>query len=244
MDEVAQAGRPSRDDSACRTYLLDMHHALRPLADPVEIQATAARLLGEHLRANQVAYFEVQGGDYVIERDFTHDAGSLAGRRPVESFGELLLETYRSGRNAVSPDAAADPDLRAAERAAFAEIGIGAFVSVPLIKNGEFVAGLAVHSRQPRAWTAEDIVLVEATAERTWAAVARARAERALHESDARFHTMADNAPVLLWENDEHGATFVNARYLEFFGVTFEAAASRPRATGRDAEANSSCACR
>lgn len=222
MDERKRTGPVARDTLACRAYLLEMHEALRPLADPVEIQATAARLLGEHLGVNHVAYFEVQGTDYVIERDYTRDAKSLVGRLPVESFGAGLLATYRSGRNAVSPDVAGDTSLSDAERAAFAEIEIGAFVSVPLIKNGEFVAGLAVHSHRPRAWTPEDIVLVEATAERTWAVVARARAEKALRESDARFHIMADTAPVLLWENDEHGATFVNARYLDFFGVRFE----------------------
>ena len=47
----------------------------------------------------------------------------------------------------------------------------------PLIKDGEFVAGLAVHTAKPRAWTEEEVDLAEEVAERTWAAVERARAE-------------------------------------------------------------------
>ncbi len=51
---------------------------------------------------------------------------------------------------------------------------------------------------------------------------ARKHAEEALREFDARYRAMADMAPVLIWEVDESGATFVNDRYLKFFGVAFE----------------------
>jgi PAS domain S-box-containing protein len=222
MDDPRPRGPRPRIGSACRAYLLQLHEALKPLADPVEIHATATRLLGERLGVNQVAYFEVVGSDYVVERDYTRDAESLSGQHPIASFGDAPLAFHRSGRHAKSCDVAADTTLSAQEHAAYAAIQVGAYISVPLIKNGEFVAGLAVRSRTPRRWTSEDLILVEATAERIWAVVARAKAERALHESDARFRLMADTVPALLWENDANGAIFVNARYLEFFGVNFE----------------------
>lgn len=50
-----------------------------------------------------------------------------------------------------------------------------------------------------------------------------AQARRALHESETRFHTMADYAPVLLWTSDTEGCcTFLNRRWLEFTGRTLE----------------------
>lgn len=49
--------------------------------------------------------------------------------------------------------------------------------------------------------------------------------ERALREADRRFRTMADNSPVLIWQTDAHGVTFVNRHYLSFFGQPFEALA-------------------
>ncbi|WP_342152499.1 PAS domain S-box protein [Methylorubrum sp. SB2] len=51
---------------------------------------------------------------------------------------------------------------------------------------------------------------------------ARKRAEAALRESDARLAQLADAAPVLIWETDEAGPTFVNSHYLGFVGVGFE----------------------
>ena len=51
----------------------------------------------------------------------------------------------------------------------------------------------------------------------------RKQSEHALREADRRFRTMADAAPVLIWEADPRGAVFVNQHYLEFFGVDFDA---------------------
>ena len=52
---------------AHHAYLLALNDALRPLGDPVEIQAAACRLLGQCLQADRVAYFDVRGDDYQID---------------------------------------------------------------------------------------------------------------------------------------------------------------------------------
>lgn len=51
----------------------------------------------------------------------------------------------------------------------------------------------------------------------------RKRSEEALRAADERFRTMADTAPVLIWETDDTGVVYVNGHYLEFFGVDFAA---------------------
>ncbi len=48
---------------------------------------------------------------------------------------------------------------------------------------------------------------------------ARKRAEAALRESEMRFRTIADSAPVLIWMNGLQGCEFVNHAYLEFIGA-------------------------
>jgi PAS domain S-box-containing protein len=48
------------------------------------------------------------------------------------------------------------------------------------------------------------------------------QAEIELRESEARFRSMADNAPVLIWVNGVGGCQFVNKEYLRFVGCTQE----------------------
>ncbi|WP_445300559.1 PAS domain-containing protein [Microcoleus sp. BROC3] len=173
--------RRNAEFNAFRVSLAD---ALRPLADPVEIQATASRVLGEYLGANRVAYFEVRDADYVVERDYVNGAEPLAGGYSVDSFGPKLLAAYRTGRAVSASDVEADPNLSPDRRSAYAAIQIGAYIGIPLIKEGEFVAGLAVHTSEPRTWTPDEVSLAEEVADRTWAAVERARSEAGLRDSE------------------------------------------------------------
>lgn len=174
-------------------YLLALNDALRPLGDPLEIQATASRLLCEQLDASRVAYFELRGDEYVIERDHVDGVMSIAGRYPVASFGRRLLESYRNGRIAVCSDVSTDASLSPAERAAYASVDVGAYIGVPLIKDGEFVVGLGVHATEPRDWTPWETSLVNETAELTWAAVERAKAEASRKHSEQHYRMLFDS---------------------------------------------------
>ena len=52
----------------------------------------------------------------------------------------------------------------------------------------------------------------------------RKHAEEVLRESEERFRTMANGAPIILWVTDTRGENqFVNRTYLEYFGVEFDA---------------------
>src|SRR5439155_22150747 len=51
----------------------------------------------------------------------------------------------------------------------------------------------------------------------------RIRAESALRESEERFRTIADSAPVIIWICDsDKNCTFINQRWVEFTGSTVE----------------------
>lgn len=191
--EVREHLEGRRKAEEVQSYLVRLSDTLRPLFDPDEIQAQACRVLGEHLRASRVFYFEVDGPDYVIERDYVDGVGSVAGRHSVAAFDASLLDEFLAGRTVVEVDATAERGRAQVERDAYAAIRVRAHVDVPLAKSGRFVAGMSVQMREPRAWGPGEVELIEQTAERTWAAVERAKAVRALREGEERFRSLFES---------------------------------------------------
>ena len=177
ITERKQAEKLSQRVAKFDAFRIVLADALRPLADPVEIQETASRLLGEHLGANRVLYFEIIGPNYVVQRDYVNGVSPLAGDYPIESFRTKFLAAYRSGQTISEFDIAADPDLSSDEKANYVLIQLAAYIISPLVKDGEWVGGLAVQSSTPRVWTPDEVAIVDEVAERTWAALAHARTE-------------------------------------------------------------------
>jgi PAS domain S-box-containing protein len=163
---------------------LTLNDRLRRLRDPVEIQEVAVRLLGEHLRVNRVSYAEIDGDHFVVSRSYDNGVAPFAGRAPIAAFGEAFLESYRRGETVTVNDVERAAGFSDAERGFLLASQIAAFVGVMLRKEGRWLAAFGVHSATPREWTDEQIALIEETAERTWAAAQRARAEDALRRSD------------------------------------------------------------
>lgn len=204
-----------------QAFLVALADTLRPLSDPVDVQAEASRVLGEWLGVNRAAYFEVRGDEYVVARDYTDAVPSVVGRHPVAAFGPDLLAAYRAGRTATEADVAALASRTPEEKEAFAASQIRAYVGVPLVKDGVLVAGLAVHAVRERAWTQAEIALVEETAERTWAAVERVRAEAALRRSEERRRLALDAAELGVWQIDlATGAFTTDDRFRVIFAGT------------------------
>ncbi|GGL18117.1 hypothetical protein GCM10010844_41210 [Deinococcus radiotolerans] len=220
---------------------------MKPLADPVDILTTAIRVLGQHLGANRVLYFEIHGNNYVVEHNYVHGAAALTGTFPVDSFSPRVLEAQQAGRTVAVSNVAADPGLSAERKEAYAAIAVGALADVSLVKNGTFIAGLAIHFSQPHAWTPEEITLCEDVAERTWSAVERARAETALRESEDKFRSLFNSidegfciVELLFSENGrpvDYRFIQANPAFVELTGLPADALGKTARELVPDLEA-------
>ncbi|HEV2621994.1 MAG TPA: PAS domain-containing protein [Frateuria sp.] len=205
---VAQVAGVSRDTSerrrmeerlrlgeARQSFLLQLDDRVRDLNDAVLTVAAVSDMVGRHLGVGRCGYGEVTrcGQYFQVERDWTDGAmASLAGQKRLADFGAGVLAQYRSGQTVVIDDTLEDARTRDVEHAYAGAGHVRAGIGVPLFKGGRFVAAFYVHQTRPRHWRDEEVALVGAVAERTWAAVARARAERALRESERRYRALFD----------------------------------------------------
>ncbi len=183
--------RALRQSEERQAYLLKLSDALRPLADPELIQREASRVLREQLKADRVAYFEVEGGHQsVVARGEDHrptDQPFLGVRFRFSDFEPNAPELLTRGSTQWRDDINLEASLSQRQKAAYARVGIRSWMFTSLVKEGRPVACLGAFFDQEHKWRGEEQLLMEETAERTWAAVEKARAEAALHKSEARL---------------------------------------------------------
>ena len=181
--EVALVESESR-----HAFLLRLGDTLRPLVDPMAIQAEASRLLGERLQTDRAYYADIDDaqGQILVERNFVRaGVSSMVGRYSLCDFS-WVGPVLRMGGPVVVADTRTSPLIPDADRPAVAAVGVGAFVAAPLIRDGRLVAALSVSDLSPRAWTPQEVELIKETAKRTWDAIERARAEEQLRNANAR----------------------------------------------------------
>jgi GAF domain-containing protein len=152
-------------------------------------------LLGEHLGADRAQYWEAEpdGEHFRSEGGYAKDMPPISGRIHANDFGAHVPEEMGAGQTLVIADAVADPRLSETELAPYGAFGFRACIGVPLVEGGRLVAARGIYRAGPHEWTKGEIALAEEMAERTWAAVERARAEVALREREAELARGAAN---------------------------------------------------
>jgi PAS domain S-box-containing protein len=226
-----------RESRERKSFLLRLMDGLRALADPVAIQCAASRVLREHLRAAAVVYWEARGDDAYAPAgaDYAEGAPRHAGRYRIADYDDGLAAELCQGRIVARADAQAEPVLTDTQRAAFAADGVRAWAIVPLVKDGRLVAMLSVLFAAPHEWRRRELGLMQEVAERTWAFVERARAERSLLRSEQKYRSLFDSideAFALIEMIHDEAGNWVDYRFLEV-NRAFERQTRLAGATGR-----------
>ena len=194
-DIPGHAGAPVRSPSECRglnRFLLEMVDAIRPLRDPKDVHAEAARRLGMCLGVNRAFYAEVEedGGAFFAPDYCSAGTQPIAGHHRLDDFGAAFANALREGRVLAAADIESLDTLGEVERQRCRHFGIRALLMVPLMKDGRLAAFLALHQSQPRTWSDEDTTLAIEVADRMWQVLERGTMERTLRQNEERYRTL------------------------------------------------------
>lgn len=219
-EDVTERKRREQRDQ----FLVALTETLQPLSDPEEIQHEAASVLGEHLDVDRAHYAEVGEDEdtFWIHADYYRgDVSSVVGEHSLTAYGESVANTLQAGQNLVINDSKSAPELDEEDRAAFAAVNTDANIAVPLVKAGRLVAIFSIDTVRPREWTDTEINMVEETAERTWAAVERARADQELRDTNKELALALEAGGMGTWEWDLDSRTVeCNQRLLDMFNLS------------------------
>jgi PAS domain S-box-containing protein len=173
---------------------------IRTVATPSELMYAVASAVGGNLRVKRALFNEIDldKDRETVHRDFCADGvQSVAGVHPISAYSPVTSGEMQDGRTIVNSDSKVDPRTADHYELSYEPNGERAYVAVPLLRNGTWVASLWVSDDEPREWDKQDVSLLETIAERTWAAVEKMRIDAALRESQERFAKAFSSSPLV-----------------------------------------------
>jgi PAS domain S-box-containing protein len=204
-----------------RDALIRLTDLVRDAGDARDIMDGACRILGETLGASRVGFAAmdaVHDTMHVSGSWHAPGAASVTGTIGLRQFGDFVDE-LKAGTAVVIEDAALDPRTSAAAASLHA-LDAAAFVDLPVIEDGRLVALVYVNSAAARSWSPDEIGLVREVAERTRTATERLRSQAALAASEAKFRSIANAMPQMVWSTLPDGFhDYYNERWYDFTGA-------------------------
>ncbi|MBX7249581.1 MAG: response regulator [Caulobacteraceae bacterium] len=201
--------RSVRESEQRLRFLNDLAVETGKLSDADEILAATCSMTARHLGVSICAYAHMDPDEdgFTIRGDWAAPGSrSIVGRYSLADFGSLAVRNLGAGEPLIINDNRAE--LPADEAAAFQAIGIGATICMPLVKDGRLTALMAVHHRQPHAWTPYELAMIREVTERSWAHVERVGAEAELRAS---HNALADLAASLEHRVEERTGQLMQA---------------------------------
>jgi len=194
---------------------------MRTGAEPQELLFTVAKTIGRYLGASRCLFNEIDLDENreTVHRDYFNGVKSVAGVHRLTDYSPVTSAEMASGKTVVNYDSKTDKRTADNYERTYKPSGERAYVAVPLLRNGRWVASLWVSDDKPRTWTPKEINLLETVAERTWLAVEKLKSERSLRESEEQYRTLFNKVPVAVYTCDAEGViTTYNQNAITLWG--------------------------
>ncbi len=165
----------------------------------------AVEAVGKHLGTSRAGFLEILDSE-TMQVNIEWASGDLKPATGVYDPGILGIKTIdliRTGATVAISDVRTDPRILGSALAGMLEqMGTIATIRAPILRSGQWRAGLYVLHNEPRTWTAEEISFIQQVADLTWDSVERVRAAAAHHESEERLRLARNAAEVVFWDWD------------------------------------------
>ncbi len=205
-------------------FLLDLSAKFSHCSDRGQLAGIAVAETAEYLGVLRCVYIEIDRPANRLLRlaDYNTAGASIIGSSPLDSYDGILAEMDHGHFVAVS-DVAIDPRTAEKCEAAYLSLGTRAFLSVPLHRDGAWVAGISVTSGDIRTWQEREIALLRCIAERLWPAMESARLLQEARERQEQFEATFEQAAVGMAQVGLDGRFLrVNERFCQITGYANE----------------------
>lgn len=185
---LVNAANRLRENEARLSFLDALAKETATSADADAILAITTRMVGEHLGVTSCAYADMDEDQdcFTIRGDWAAPgAVHIVGHYSLADFGKLAVKNLGAGLPLIINDNLTE--IAPEEAATFQNIGIGATICMPLVKEGRLTALMAIHHKTAHRWTAYELALITEVTERSWAHIERARSEAEARKSERRF---------------------------------------------------------
>jgi PAS domain S-box-containing protein len=218
----ARAIRIALEESEARLrFLDDLSRAVADCRDADEILAITTQMTAMHLGVSSCAYADMdddQDGLTIGGNWHADGSSSFLGHYRLADFGERAMAQLQAGRPLILHDNRAE--LPPQDASAFSAVGVSATICMPLVKEGQLIALMAVHNASPHRWTDYDLDVIRDVTERSWAHVQRAGAEGILRRSEERLRRAQAAGGVGLFSVDiATNMTSVTPECCRIFGL-------------------------
>jgi PAS domain S-box-containing protein len=218
----------TRQRQALRSQILtDLTLKIRRSLQLEEILQTTVTEVRSLLKVDRVLLFRRLGNGQgqVYSESVEGDLPSLL-RQEIEEADFFAEPVQLYERSTVQTLERLDEEHWQSRGAAYLQqLGIRSLMVIPIAQQDTIWGWLIAHHTSHRHWSSFEVDLLQQLPAPLEVAITQGQLLQALQESEERFRTLANRAPVLLWSLDSHGyCVFCNHGFLDFLGMGVEAA--------------------
>lgn len=171
-------------------FLKELDLQLRQLSDVEEMQWEVVSRLGQYLQVDRSVWDQIDAiaGMVTVKQDWRRqELPSIVGSYRLSDFIlPELINLFYAGQPVTVSDVMSYP-YTAPFADNFRAMNTCAFISIPCLYEGHWIATLTLSSQTVRHWQPNEVALLQEIVARLWLIIEQTRAFQALHQSEERL---------------------------------------------------------